>query len=91
MFTISASCVRCYDANRSGCSFEQLLRLRDELHTAMSNIWGCPLMRPLQAEWRLIMTGTPLQNNLNELFCLLAFLEEASPFAQHLYMYLCVP
>lgn len=30
----------------------------------------------LSADWRCIMTGTPLQNELNELFCLLAFLEQ---------------
>ena len=33
----------------------------------------------LQADWRCIMTGTPLQNELNELYCLLAFLEEVCP------------
>eukprot|EP00793_Prasinoderma_coloniale_P003733 PRCOL_00003109-RA len=33
-----------------------------------SKMSGCP--------WRILLTGTPLQNSLNELFCLLSFLDD---------------
>lgn len=33
----------------------------------------------MQASWNLVLTGTPLQNALKELFVLLAFLENTTP------------
>ncbi|KAL4854430.1 Chromodomain-helicase-DNA-binding protein 3 [Chlorella vulgaris] len=36
------------------------------------------MLRDLGAPWRLLMTGTPLQNNLRELLALLAFLADCS-------------
>ncbi|GAB4823683.1 hypothetical protein N2152v2_010729 [Parachlorella kessleri] len=35
-------------------------------------------LRSLGAPWRLLLTGTPLQNNLRELFALLAFMADCS-------------
>lgn len=32
-----------------------------------------------QAQWKVLLTGTPLQNSLGELFALLAFLEGCTP------------
>lgn len=35
-------------------------------------------LRSLGAPWRLLLTGTPLQNNLRELFALLAFMADCT-------------
>ena len=34
------------------------------------------MLRELGAPWRLLLTGTPLQNNLRELLALLAFMAD---------------
>ena len=59
----------------------------DEAHRLKNQ--NCKLLeglRLLEIEARLLLSGTPLQNNINELFSLLSFLEPAQFSSEHEFM-----
>ena len=67
---------------RPGACSDQALGLRPQTPTFFQEdrpseqlCWDAQVLKSLEAEHRVLLTGTPLQNNLTELFMLMHFLD----------------